>query len=440
MRARLSLWLILVAYFPMGTLFAIFTPDWESPDEPAHYNYIRQLADGQLPVIEPGDYDQAFLTEVVFQSHFAPEYSLESIEYEDWQPPLYYLLLTPIFLLTGGSLLALRLFTLVLGAVVVVLAFEITHRIFPARPWLATISATFIAFLPQHLAILSSVNNDSLAELLIAAILLRMISLLPSAAPGRSQQIESRNFRLLGLLLGFGFVTKGTVYPLALLVALLLLRCSWGDWRSFVRAGLNVYIPALALGSLWWVRNLIVYGGLDFLARAAHDAVVSGQPSTADLIAAVGLRQAVWSFAQTTFNSFWGQFGWMTVPFPPWTYQLLWLFSGLVLLGLLAAFFDRSKTVSVHSRDSIVLLAILFALTLGVHVAYNVTFQQHQGRYLFPALVPIAVGVALGFNAWLKTVRQRYVHAVVGLPLLLALALITFDIWALFGVIIPALG
>ena len=40
----LFLALILVAYFIVGGLFAINTPAWQAPDEPAHYNYILQVA------------------------------------------------------------------------------------------------------------------------------------------------------------------------------------------------------------------------------------------------------------------------------------------------------------------------------------------------------------------------------------------------------------
>ncbi|MEZ4646343.1 MAG: hypothetical protein R3E31_27065 [Chloroflexota bacterium] len=93
----------------------MYTPAWQAPDEPAHYNYVRQLAMGHWPVMELGDYDEAYKNEVI-GSGFAPQYDVSVITYEDWQPPLYYLLLTPVFWLTNGSMLALRLVSLLLGA------------------------------------------------------------------------------------------------------------------------------------------------------------------------------------------------------------------------------------------------------------------------------------------------------------------------------------
>ena len=87
--------LLLAAYLALGVLFAVRTPPWQAPDEPAHYNYVRQLVEGQLPVIEPGDWDQAYLSQVV-GAEFAPAFPVDAITYEDWQPPLYYLSLIHI--------------------------------------------------------------------------------------------------------------------------------------------------------------------------------------------------------------------------------------------------------------------------------------------------------------------------------------------------------
>ncbi|MCI0396268.1 MAG: hypothetical protein L0322_15195, partial [Chloroflexi bacterium] len=88
--------LILLAFLLVGSLYAVYTPDWQAPDEPAHYNYVRQLAAGRWPVIEPDDYDEAYQREVI-SSGFASQYTVEPFEYEDYQPPLYYLLQTPLF-------------------------------------------------------------------------------------------------------------------------------------------------------------------------------------------------------------------------------------------------------------------------------------------------------------------------------------------------------
>src|SRR5436190_24389613 len=93
----LILALILIGYFIVGGLFAIKTPVWQAPDEPAHYNYILQVAhNGCCPKIEPGDWNAAYLDQLK-AAKFAPDLlaNLPTIQYEDHQPPLYYLLEAP---------------------------------------------------------------------------------------------------------------------------------------------------------------------------------------------------------------------------------------------------------------------------------------------------------------------------------------------------------
>src|SRR3989337_693811 len=94
--------LICLIYLLLGYLYAVNTPAWQVPDEPAHYNYIRDVArTGRLPVLRMGDYDQAYL-ERLKSNRFPPDLPIDSVRYESYQPPLYYLLATPVFLLFAG--------------------------------------------------------------------------------------------------------------------------------------------------------------------------------------------------------------------------------------------------------------------------------------------------------------------------------------------------
>ena len=158
---------IIIAYAVIAVLFALRTPAWQAPDEPAHYNYIRQVANGTLiPVLEEGDWDNNYL-EQLKSARFEPSLldRLETIQYEDHQPPLYYLLEAPVYALTGGSLIALRLLSVIIGAGVVLCAFGVGKAMLPDRPQIALGAAAFVAFLPQHVAVLSAVDNDGLSEL-----------------------------------------------------------------------------------------------------------------------------------------------------------------------------------------------------------------------------------------------------------------------------------
>ncbi|MCI0393499.1 MAG: phospholipid carrier-dependent glycosyltransferase, partial [Chloroflexi bacterium] len=358
------------------------------------------------------------------------------------------LLQTPLFWLFDGALWPLRLLSVLLGAGVVVLAYGVAGQLFPGRPWLALTVAAFVAFLPQHVAMMAAVNNDSLAELLIGAILFLLLRLVVVGEEDLTQRRkdakelrkgigEQWSLIFLGVVLGLGFLTKVTVYIMVPVVGLGLAGRYWGRWPALGQAGLLVFGPAILLGLPWWARNAAVYGGLDVLGIIAHNQVVVGQPRTAEWIVLYGPAGTLGRFLQTTFQSFWGQFGWMGVVMKPWVYRLLLLLSLAAVAGLGWAL-ARHRPAG-QARLPFAILASTFALSLLLYLAYNATFVQHQGRYLFPALIPISLGVAAGLSAWLRPALARWPAVAYLLPAGLALALFGLDLFALFRFIVPAL-
>ena len=122
-RPRLWLGVILVAFVVAASSYAFFTPAWQSPDEPAHYNYIGFIAEVHaLPILKIGDYDQLLLQTLV-SSRFQSSELVSLLRYEYHQPPLYYLAATPLFWVSGGNLYLLRLFGVLIGACTILLGF-----------------------------------------------------------------------------------------------------------------------------------------------------------------------------------------------------------------------------------------------------------------------------------------------------------------------------
>src|SRR5260221_8397356 len=220
--------LIVLAYLVIATLYAVKTSAWEVPDEPAHYNYVRQVAtNGCWPVIAPGDWDNDYLNAIKAQkfSDASLNGRLDTIQYEDHQPPLYYLLEAPVYAATSGNLTAMRLLSVVFGAGIIVVAWAIVNTVFPAQPWLALASAAFVAFLPQHVAMMAGVENDSLGELIVALTLLTCILYLART----SRRIHPL---WLGVLLGLACLTQITAMaPVGIVIVLtLLIRVRRDAW------------------------------------------------------------------------------------------------------------------------------------------------------------------------------------------------------------------
>jgi len=399
--ATLILLVILIAYLAIGAAYAISTPPWQSPDEPAHYNFIKYIAEHKsLPILEPDDYDQAYNEEFTRTPKNTQSMLIDPLRYENYAPPLYYLLAAPIYALADGWIVALRLFSVMLGGALVVLAYRIGVEIFPSKLPIALGIAAFVAFVPQHLAMMSAVNNDSLAELLIA------LSVWQSLRLFRSRDLSQRSLFTLGMTLGLGLLTKATVYYTAVPIVFIALTLHARRFTFRASHYALVFIPALTLGALFWIRNMGVYGGFDVLGLARHNEVVVGQPTTVQWIAQYGIGFLINEALTKTFHSFWGQFGWMAVPMPDSTYLVLGILSLFAFIGWIGWSIERGKVQGAQRiGPQAILLALLTFLTFAGFIWYNFTFVQHQGRYLFPALIPIGLVFSIGIDQWLSKIK-----------------------------------
>ncbi|MFH1084454.1 MAG: glycosyltransferase family 39 protein, partial [Chloroflexota bacterium] len=284
---RAILPLILLAYLALGALYALRTPLWQTPDEPAHYNYVLWVAEhGTLPDLRAGDYPAAYLEEIK-AARFPPGLSIESIRYESHQPPLYYALAALVARAArpwlGGRLpYLLRLLSVALGALTLLVAHRAVRAAAPRQPGLALAAVALAATLPMHVAMTAAINNDALAELMLN---LAALAVLRGADMPATARWSPRRCAGLGLLLGLAFLTKMQSYAAfgAALAAL-----AYDAWRRDLALG-EALTPrqglagrqvlgrgALMLGvaalvaAPWLVRNGLVYGWDDLLALRRH--------------------------------------------------------------------------------------------------------------------------------------------------------------------------
>ncbi len=446
-RPRRWLVAILALYLVSATLYAVRTPAWQAPDEPAHYNYIAYLAqERRLPTLAQGDYDSVSQARIISRRFSGQRAAvIAPFRYEMYQPPLYYLTATPFFWLGGGSLLVLRLYSVLLGAVTLWLFYRSVEVIFPDRALLTVGATTFAATLPMHVAMTAAVNNDALANLLVALALLGLLHWLrrhlwdadlaaslganqPTDEPLRNQQ--RREFVWLGVVLGLGLLTKIYAYVLLAIAAatvglVLWRRLRYPLWRA-AAATLWLVGPAALLALPIWLRNLRRYPGFDPLALAFHDRVVAGQPQTLDWIAREGLGPYFDRAFTLTFRSFWGVFGWLSLPMDERVYTAVLVFSIVVLLGLLWALVrlilgPPDTGMSAFQRWMLAFFGVLILAAAASYVAYNAKFVQHQGRYFFWALLPLATFFALG---WREVLQPAQGIATGGLAAVLAASIL----------------
>jgi hypothetical protein len=128
-------------------------------------------------------------------------------------------------------------------------------------------------------------------------------------------------------------------------------------------------------------------------------------------------------------RSFWGLFGYFSVPMPAvlyWFYNLM-LAAGLV--GLLVPFLPgKRETFPPGLRQTWPILVSWLLLTFIALIQWTLRTPASQGRFLFPAFGSLAIFWATG---WLALASSHW--QMVPIPLMLAVAL-----WVPWGVIGPA--
>ena len=220
----------------LGTAIAVFagfavaytriTPVGASPDELSHLHYINGIADHLRlpPAGEP----------------------------ERQQPPLYYLLGAIVAKLSGDDPRLIRLVSVVLGVLTVLTVYAVARRLFPLRPALAVGAAALVALLPEAQYLAGAINDDNLAWLAGALLVLAGVVVV------QSEVVTPRLALGAGLAVALAVLAKETVWILAaLLVVLVVVRCG-RQLRALHAAALVV--PTIVLAGWWFVRNAVEFG------------------------------------------------------------------------------------------------------------------------------------------------------------------------------------
>ena len=430
---NLAFIVILAVFVLTAALYAIRTPLWQNPDEPAHFNYARYIWDqGRLPILQMGDYPHEYL-EAIKSRRFPPDMPIDPIRYEFHQPPLYYLIAAPVYGAAGGfpqSALALRFLSITFGAAFLWVCWRLFRLVFPQDGALTLLAVGFAATVPMHVALSAAANNDGLSNLLLVSTVVLMLRAVRAEPEGCT--VAARRWARAGIVMGLAMLTKTSAYVAIPLGVLVVTAHGWrkSTMRHRATRAAAMFGPALLLNLPWYIRNALTYGGVDVLGLQRHNAIVLGQPMTADWAARMGWGGVARELVATTFRSFWAQFGWMGVIVDTRIYQALALACALAIAGFLLYLLRAAANrhlLSPFQWKALGVMGFWLLLTGAAYLWYNAQFVQHQGRYFFPALPAIALAMALGFQETLRPTRARLfaILCALGIAASLALVLIT---------------
>jgi hypothetical protein len=251
-----------------------------------------------------------------------------------------------------------------------------------------------------------SVNNDDLLILLTSIFLLQVTKAMDG-------DTRIRVAVTMGISLILALLTKGFALVLPP-IAVLAYLVAWRRNRTpFPRWPVRIVVLAGAIGGLWWLRNLNVYGSVQpaGLTPAQANVVWPPLPSGSTVHVATYAHHVL----DRMTTDVWGALG-LTVPpsLPGWiTFTASVLVAALILLAFIATFAGRrvvaessGRHAGLAQRVPVVDLLVLLLPTVLVIVPllfhgwsdYHRTGQLIgiQGRYLYPGFVGLVAIAAVG--------------------------------------------
>lgn len=422
---------LILAFSGNTLLWSMITEHGRIPDEPSHFDYIRSVIhDHALPI-----YGQTYYLHRPDMLHAHAS-----------TPPLYYLLGVPIQIALLNQdvfwqILALRIYSVLLGSITVALTYFYGRILAPNRPIFALAVSALVGFNAMFTHISSGINSDNLANTVSVSLLLLLTA-------SMQQKSLSRRWLIgLGTLLGIGALAKTTIVSAVFTTFLVLTWLAWQQpqkrFQTFLTYILWVGGIAFLLSGWYFVRNWLLYGdptGLIFLLKEYHP--IRGKPYSeiGSLWEMVFATKKVPPFIPTLYYSFWGVFGYFDFYLNERIYTLLNNFAiggllGALLWAIQKIFWALKKQAQAQKQLLILLptaIITLSSLWSLLSASYGFTYSP-QGRYLFAALPAFAVIFVGGWEQWAKFLKIRGFIA----PFLLSLFL-SVNLLALFTTVNPA--
>jgi hypothetical protein len=366
--------------------------------------YVAAMPPG-LPYDEPSHW---FNVEFYLDHQRMPAIGDDGVTYEAQMGPVAYVLAALVAAPFGSAeagFYAVRVLGLLQLVALVLVVWRLTHRALPGHPRAALLAAAVAGLDPILLAMSTSVQND------VLAVLLGGVALDLATSPG---PWTPRRSAALGLVAGLALLTKVSLWPVAVVLALWLL------WKRTAGAA-GVYVAVGVLVSGWWfVRNLRLYG--DLTGKAGVDEAGYDFP-------ALGLAPG--ELVRETVTTLW-----LPVEYVRNAVSAPLLVEGLVVLLTLVGV--AGLAVASRRLDDVrLLLAVVAGVAVLGWLVVTVGVQVVSFRIAFPALFAWFVGI--GSLATLRRPRPAAVAPTVaptvaltvGLTVTLVVTLVALNLWFL---------
>jgi len=441
-RIPIPAWVAVVACVN-AACWSVISPPFEVTDEPAHFAYVKQLAEtGRLPAPGTGAIpeeelialtslrffklsqnaaagtvasvaEQRRLESAVDQAAKLPRDGSPTAGVASSEPPLYYALeAIPYAIAFNSSILVrltlMRLVSALLAGLTALFAYMFAREALPAEPWAWTIAGLGVALMPLLGIMSGAVNPDAMLFAVSAAVFYLFARAFRRGLTGRLA-VGIGAAIAAGMLTQLNFIglLPGCIAGLLVLTARLA-RVSRSD------AGRRLALAcAIALGPVLVATiagRLTPHIGLHILTGTladvgAHGSVLAKLEYVWQLYLPrlPGMRSdfpGLSATLQIWFDGFVGVYTWANVTFPPWVDRVALIPATAIVLLCARTLIQRRAVLRARVSEVgvYVLMGVGVMVALGV-LSYSsfpqIGAQFGRVRYLFPMLVLLGAIFAL---------------------------------------------
>jgi len=416
MIGKRAVFLVIATSFLVGVLFAMVTPIWQTPDEPTHTAYIEDIAyRHHFPQQTEGITDNIYRS--LDKTGFWPEL-IWSLRWPGGRtmlltaaghPPLYYLVCAPIYWVftpfgLPGQVFAIRIFGILMALIVIWLTYKTAELLFPDDVFIQVMAAVLVGFQPMFLYIMAGVNNDALTNPLFAATFYLMTLILVNG-------ISIKRAIILGVLLGCGVATKAGFVVMIPVVFMVLIIRGVMNKRLTETVWTTVSTLSAFIASAFWLAFWSYSAYTSVVINAAGGHAPGWSSNALGWSKFMSLSALKEFFLVKIGHQYWGTFGWLTIPMHEQVYNFIYFICLVAIVGLIIWLIRAYRRRGLRTPVVISLL-MLASTTLGILLSVMrlelLTRGGAQGRYMFMALLPISMFLAVGIRGVTPDWLRRY--------------------------------
>ncbi|MGN6030935.1 MAG: glycosyltransferase family 39 protein [Thermomicrobiales bacterium] len=469
--------ILLLIFLAKGVAISFIHVPFSGHDEVAHYTYLEIVAtEHRMPIIpdlkewqaayQANGTDTAdrmpaklwpycqFVTrdwnfcslpqcdEPCYLQNLPPDYQIgpNGWVYTANHPPLYYIVMTPLYWLSDGwsltnQLYLLRLAAIPFGMLTVLFSYLAVRTLFPADRFLAFTVPAFVAFQPQISYEAAMLNNDILAIAFTSGVVWLVIL-------GLKKRFPVWNVLLIGFLYGLAMLSKNTSATAGAIIAFAMIAgLGWKHWKAWLPKGALAAGVAGLLVWPWYLFMWTTYGNFTALPQIRQLQwwnYTNGEHPT--IWSQLSSRRFFWA----RWGETWGDFGWRLIPLSDTLLRVLfWIaLAGVVGLGIYAIRFWRAQQpiLAADTDEEAAAIAAKADATLGIErwqvvalvtlgiscvlayfaiLQFGLTFSLTQARYFFPAITAGSILMMLGLRSWFPAKWLPWVQVAIFVGLLI---------------------